>query len=236
MPSDTMNIPRGPTQRKSPSGEQTHTKCPSKLLAMLLTAPLALAGCDRMLTPDFETEITEVRAGQFTLDPNHASLLWKLDHLGFSTFIGRFNDFDASLDFDPENIENSSLEVIVNTAALDVNLPEFEEELRGENWFNVAEYPQAIYRTTSFAESIDEDSFLFNGELTLLGTTAPVQLEVNFNGGGRNFLTRSYTVGFSASANFQRSTFGLDRFANFGVGDEIELEIHVEFMDTSNPS
>ena len=203
---------------------------PLRRFAPLLAVPLLLTGCDRILTPDFETEITEVRAGQFTLDPNHATLLWKLNHLGFSTFVGRFNDFDASLDFDPENIENSSLEVVVNTAGLDINLPEFEEELRGDNWFNVEAFPQAVYRTTSFAEAIDENSFVFNGELTFMGTTAPVALEVDFHGGGRNFLTRSYTVGFSASANFQRSTFGLDRFVSFGVGDDIELEIHVEFM------
>ena len=49
-----------------------------------------------------------------------------------------------------------------------------------------------------------------------------------------NFLTRSYTVGFSGSAKFNRSDFGLDRFTSFGVGDEIDLEIHVEFMDAGS--
>lgn len=191
-----------------------------------------LAACDRVMTPDFETEIAEIRSGQFTLDPNHATLLWKLNHLGFSTLTGRFNDFDATLDFDPENIENSSVEVIIETAGLDMNLPEFEEELRGENYFNVAQFPQAIYRTTSLAETIDEDTYVFDGELTLRGVTAPVAIEVSFNGGGRVTFPPPpvYTIGFSASASFQRSTFGIDRFVSFGVGDEIELEIHVEFQ------
>ena len=193
-----------------------------------------LVNCSRILTPDQTTEVTEVRAGQYVLDPNHASLIWKLNHLGFSTFIGSFNDFEASLDFDPEDIENASLEVVISTASLDVDIPEFEEELRGDNWFDVGVFPQAVYRTTSFLESIDEDTFLFAGDLTLLGTTAPVNLEVNFHGGGRNFLTRSYTVGVSGSAKFNRSDFGLDRFTSFGVGDEIDLEIHVEFMDAGS--
>jgi polyisoprenoid-binding protein YceI len=77
---------------------------------------------------------------------------------------------------------------------------------------------------------------LFEGDLTLKGVTAPVQLEINFNGGGRNFLTRSYTMGFSAGGKFMRSDFGLDRFTSFGVGDEIELEIHVEFQEASEES
>ena len=204
-----------------------------KLVAIIL-APSLLFSCSRILTPDQTSEVTEVRAGQYVLDPNHASLIWKLNHLGFSTFIGTFNEFEASLDFDPEDIENASLEVIINTSSLDVDIPEFEEELRGDNWFDVAVFPQAVYRTTRFVESVDEDTFLFEGDLTLLGTTAPVSLEVNFHGGGRNFLTRSYTVGFSGSAKFNRSDFGLDRFTSFGVGDEIDLEIHVEFMDAGS--
>jgi polyisoprenoid-binding protein YceI len=58
-------------------------------------------------------------------------------------------------------------------------------------------------------------------------------LTVNFNGGGRNFLTRRYTLGFSATAEFQRSDFGLDNMVAFGVGDDIQLEVHVEFQDVS---
>ena len=201
--------------------------------SLILVCSALLLSCNRLLTPGFETEITELRAGQYTLDPDHATLLWKINHLGFSTFIGRFNDFDAILDFDPENIENSSLEVVISTAGLDVNLPAFEEELRGSNWFDVENFPQAVFRTTSFVEAIDENSFVFEGDLTLLGTTAPVTLHIIFNGGDSNVLTRSYPIGFSASTSFQRSVFGLDRFTSFGVGDEIELEIHVEFQQNN---
>ena len=199
-------------------------------LSLLLVCSAFLVSCDRLLTPDFNTDVTELRGGAYTLDPDHATLLWKINHLGFSTFIGRFNDFDASLDFDPENIEASQVEVVINTAGLDINNEEFAEELRGDAWFNVEQFPQAVFRTTSFVESVDEDTFVFAGDLTLLGVTAPVDLEINFHGGGRNFLTRSYTLGFSASTSFLRSDYGLDRFTSFGVGDEIELEIHVEFM------
>ena len=199
--------------------------------SIILACSVLLMSCDRLLTPDQTTEITELRSGAYTLDTDHAALLFKINHLGFSTFLGRFTDFDATLDFDPENIENSSMEVIVNMASINVNLPEFEEELRGDNWLDTEAFPQAVYRTTEFVEFVDENTFIFAGELTFHGVTAPVNLEISFHGGGRNFLTRSYTVGFSASATFLRSEFGVDRFTSFGVGDEIELEIHVEFME-----
>lgn len=203
-----------------------------RMLALAAASSVMLVSCDQILTPGFETSVAELRGGGYTLDKDHAALLFKINHLGFSSFIGRFTAFDASLNFDPENIENSTLEVIVDTSSINVNLPEFEEELRGSSWFDVANYPQSIYRTTSFVEAVDEDTFIFAGDLTLHGVTAPVNIEVNFHGGGRNFLTRRYTLGFSASMEFQRSTFGMDNMVAFGVGDDIELEIHVEFQDT----
>lgn len=197
---------------------------------VMLACSALLVSCDRILTPGFETSVQDLRGGAYTLDKDHASLLWKVSHLGFSSYIGRFNEFDASLDFDPANVENSRLEVIVNTASLDVNNESFANDLRGDDWFNVEAFPQAVFRTTSFVESVDEDTFIFQGDLTLLGVTAPITLTVNFNGGGRNFLTRRYTLGFSATTSFQRSAYGLDNLVAFGVGDDIELEVHVEFQ------
>ncbi|GAB1264376.1 YceI family protein [Aurantivibrio infirmus] len=201
-------------------------------LSVILICSVLLISCDRILAPGFETEMQEISGGKFALDKDHATLLFKINHLGFSTYIGRFNDFEASLDFDPENVANSSLEVIIDAASIDVDNPEFAEDLRGKDWFNVEQFPQIVFRTTSLLETTSETSFVFQGDLTLLETTAPVTLNVNFHGGGRNFLTRKYTLGFSGSANFKRSDFGLDNMVSFGVGDDIELEIHVEFQDT----
>lgn len=207
--------------------------CKYRHFLLVLASSAALVSCDRLITPDFETSVAELRGGQYTLDKEHATLLWKIDHLGFSRYIGRFDDFDATLDFDAENVENSSLEVIIDTASLDVNNEAFAEDLRGDDWFDVANHPQAVFRTTSFVEAVDEDTFIFEGDLTLLGNTGPVTMTVNFNGGGRNFLTRRYTLGFSATAEFLRSDFGLDNMVSFGVGDDIQIEVHVEFQDSS---
>ena len=71
---------------------------PGKLI-LLLAGVFSLGACSRLVTPDQTTEITEVRAGQYALDPNHAALMFKLNHLGFSTFLGRFTEFDASVRF-----------------------------------------------------------------------------------------------------------------------------------------
>ena len=70
------------------------------------------------------------------------------------------------------------------------------------------------------------------GDLTLRGVTAPVTLDVTFNGGGSNILTGAYTLGFEAEGTLLRSTFGLGSFAP-AIGDEVTLEIHAEFAQVS---
>lgn len=201
----------------------------SRISAALACSAL-LVSCDRILTPDFDTNVAEMRGGAYTLDKTHASLLWKVNHLGFSSYIGRFNDFDASLDFDPANLEASRVEVIIDAASLDVNNESFENDLRGADWFNVEQFPQIVFRSTSLVRNVDENSFVFAGDLTLMGVTRQVELNVDFNGGGRNFLTRRNTLGFAATTSVKRSDFGMDNLVAFGVGDDIELEIHVEFQ------
>lgn|SRR5690606_652707 len=201
----------------------------SRISAALACSAL-LVSCDRILTPDFDTNVAEMRGGAYVLDKTHASLLWKVNHLGFSSYIGRFNDFDASLDFDPANLQASRVEVIIDAASLDVNNESFENDLRGSDWFNVEQFPQIIFRSTSLVQSNSENSFVFAGDLTFHGVTKPVNLNVNFNGGGRNFLTRRNTLGFAATTTIKRSEFGMDNLVAFGVGDDIELEIHVEFQ------
>lgn len=210
-------------------------KC-GRLLLFASACFALLLSCDRALTPDQTTDIQTVKGGKYALDKDHASLIFKIDHLGFSSYVGRFNAFDAALDFDPENIDKSSLEVIVDMASIDVNNAAFAEQLRGADWLDVQQFPQAVFKTTRFIGSTDASAeknvFAFEGDLTFHGVTKPVALNVTFNGGGRNMLTRKNTLGFSAHAMFKRSEFGVGKFTSMGVGDDVMLDINVEFQET----
>jgi polyisoprenoid-binding protein YceI len=197
-------------------------------VSLLLACAVSLTACDKVMAPG--TEVAEMQSGQYTLDKNHASLVFKVNHLGFSSYVGRFNALDASLDFDPEKIESAKLHVIIDMKSIDVNNPKFAEELRGPDWLDTEKFPQAEFKTTRFVESKGKNSFKFEGDLTFHGVTAPVTLDVQFHGGGRNFLTRKFTLGFSASTKFKRSVFGADNMTSLGVGDDVELEINAEFQ------
>ncbi len=197
-----------------------------RLAALLLAT--TVAGCGYLLPSQHQTiEPSELRAGAYRLDPDHAVLLWKVDHLGFSTFVGRFDRLDATLDFDPEQPQAAALEVVVDTASVSTHVPSLTDDLRGSTWLDVERYPEARFVSTAIAVTGSATGTV-TGDLTLLGVTQPVTFDVTFNGGADSLLTGRYTLGFAATAVFDRTAFGLSTFAP-AVGREVTLEIHAEF-------
>lgn len=187
-----------------------------------------ISGCVALITPDVKTDIVELKPGQYQLDPSHTSVMFKASHMGLSTYVGRFNEFDATLNFNSKDIAKLSLQALIDTASVDVNDEDLEDTLRNEDWFNVEKYPQAQFVSSSVTNQKDS-SFTVNGSLTLAGKSVPLSLNAEYKGGAFNLLTGYHTIGFSASGKFKRSALGLDEYIPM-IGDEITLEIHAEFQ------
>ncbi|QBF84790.1 polyisoprenoid-binding protein [Shewanella maritima] len=187
-----------------------------------------LSGCVSWVTPKVESELVELEQGEYQLDKNHAALLFKIGHLGLSTYVGRFNDFDASLSFDPNNMTQAKMQASVTIKSLDINNAELSETLMGDSWFDEQRYPQAVFTSTSVTP-ISDNQFNFNGELTLHGVTKPVSFAATFHGGADNWMTGKYTLGFSASGTIKRSDFDMGSYVPL-IGDEVTLEIYAEFV------
>lgn len=195
-------------------------------LSVAATASL-LAACASLATPNVSTEATALRSGDYTLDTRHASLIFKINHLGFSDYVGRFERFDASLDFDATAPEAARVDAIIDMTSLDTANDEFAETLMGPNWFDAAVHPQAVFHSTSVKRTGDNKGLL-EGALTLHGVTQPVTLDVTFNGGAQDILRGTYVVGFSAHGTINRDDFGVDRFDGV-IADEVKIEIEAEF-------
>ncbi|MEM9705178.1 MAG: YceI family protein [Pseudomonadota bacterium] len=194
-------------------------------LLMILSA---LAGCASLVTPEANPGAKALRSGDYALDQRHAALLFKIDHLGFSKYIGRFERFDASMTFSEDAPEKTELDVAVDVASLDVADDDFAETLIGPDWFDATAFPQAFFRVTSVTQT-GEQTARVDGDLTLKGVTAPISLDATFNGGARDLLRGAYVVGFSAIGSFDRTTFGVDRFAGV-ISNTVEIEIEAEFV------
>ncbi|WP_460052638.1 YceI family protein [Sessilibacter sp. MAH2] len=183
--------------------------------------------------PKVEQNVAQLKPGAYELDPDHATLLFKVKHLGLSDFVGSFDRFSVALDFDPNNIESTQLHALIDMTSLDVNNTNFEEQLAGKGWLNSNEYPQAEFTSKSIQKITSSEAssqkYQFNGQLNWRGYTNPVQFIVTFNGGANNWLTGKYTIGVSAVGQFNRSDFGMDKYKDF-VSDQVNIEVYAEFQ------
>ncbi len=191
---------------------------------MLLTS----TGCTNLIRPNFTPELIKLRAGDYQLDPMHSYLLFKIEHLGLSKIVGRFNTVNATLDFDPKQIQKMQLNAIVSADSIDVNNTDLESTLQEPDWFDTARFPQITFNSESVKLTATEDLEI-TGTLSMRGISKVITLQAKFNGGADNLITRKYTIGFSATATIKRSDFGIDAFSAL-VGDTVELEAHGEFL------
>jgi polyisoprenoid-binding protein YceI len=180
-----------------------------------------------------------VPAGAYTLDPAHASLLFRVNHLGFSMYTARFKRFQATLQFDPANLATSQVDVTVDAASLETDYPDpvkvdFNAQLRGPEWLNVEKHPTITFRSTRVAVT-GKRTFQIEGEFALLGVIKPITLDATFNGGYAGHPMDPHArVGFSARSHFRRSDFGLATGipapgTTMGVGDDVEVILEAEF-------
>jgi polyisoprenoid-binding protein YceI len=177
-----------------------------------------------------------VPAGAYTVDKAHTSLIFRVNHLGFSTYRGRFTRFDANLEFDPANLATSRVNVTIDPRSIEAdNAPSgFLQTLAGKDWLDADRFPEMSFRTRS-VQVTGPGTFRVNGELTLHGVTKPLALEARYNGGYAGHPYDPHArIGFSAQGTFKRSDFGVSYGipapgTNLGVGDEVTVTLESEF-------
>jgi len=180
----------------------------------------------------------EFPAGTYTLDPDHTTVLFKVDHIGLSNFTAQFRKMDATLLLDPAAPEKASLTVEIDAASLDTKTnPKlaFDKEMTGKSWLDAKTYPKITFVSSSVVMTGDETA-LVTGDLTLHGVTHRQTLNVKFNGGyGPGAVDPNGSrIGFSATGSLNRSDFGISygvpaEGSRLGVGDEVKIIIEAEF-------
>lgn len=192
--------------------------------------------------PPIAPVATQVAAGTFTLDPAHASLIFRVSHLGFSNYTAQFTRFGAELVFDPANPEAMSLNATVDPASVETNFRSDEFDMNGiiagPEFLDALQFPDMSFVTTR-VRLTGPDRAAVTGDLTLHGVTRPITLRARFNGGypPQAFDPGGARIGFSAMGTLYRSDFGIGfgipaPGTTLGVSDAVEIVIEAEF---SNP-
>jgi len=167
-------------------------------------------------------------ADTYKLDPTHTSVLFIVNHLGFSDYQGRFNGVTGELTLDREDPSASSATITIDLNQIDSGVEALDNHMKTADFFNVEEFPTATFTSTS-VELVGDNAATVTGDLTLLGETKPLVLDVTLSGEGTHPMTGDEVVGFSADGVVTRTDYGMD-FLVPGVGDEVTLQISSEFL------
>ena len=200
------------------------------IIAAALISPALHANSETIKPP-----AADAPAGQYRLDPSHASLVFRVNHMGFSRFTSQFRKFDATLMLDPHHPERSSVTATIDPRSIEIVDPTLAVDIQGQQWFDSGKFPQITFRSTK-VELTGPKSAHITGELSLHGIALPVSWDATFNGGyaANPFDPKGARVGFSAHGVLKRSAFGMGYGipapgSTMGVGDDVDFNIEAEF-------
>lgn len=166
-------------------------------------------------------------ADEYLIDTKgaHAFIQFRINHLGYSWLLGRFNNFSGSFRYDEKNPAASTVNVVIKTDSIDSNHAERDKHLRGEDFLNVAKYPEARFISTSFKDSGDGTAIL-TGNLTLHGMTRSITIDVKHIGHGPD-PWGGYRRGFEGTTTLKLADYNITY--NLGPASrEVELFLSIE--------
>ena len=169
-----------------------------------------------------------VRAAEmFKVDPVHSAVVFRIGHFNIGQIYGRFNLTEQAGKFviDQEKPENSTFEIVIEAGNIDTANQKRDDHLRSPDFFNVKQFPQITFKSTS-VKSAGDNVYEVTGDLTLHGVTRPITLIVNKLGEGKDPMG-NYRAGLAVEFSVKRSDYGMD-FMLQGIADEVHLMIGIE--------
>ncbi|GMM67360.1 YceI family protein [Alteromonas sp. MTD1] len=166
-------------------------------------------------------------AADYVIDSKgaHASINFKIQHLGYSWLTGRFNDFKGTFSYDEAMPNNAKIMVTIDTDSVDSNHAERDKHLKGDDFLDVDTYPEAKFESTKI---VDKGNGMMDvmGNFTLHGVTKPISIEAKKIGEGKD-PWGGYRAGFMGTTTIALKDYGI----NYDLGpasQTVELELHVE--------
>lgn len=151
----------------------------------------------------------------------HASINFKVKHLGYSWLTGRFNVFDGNFSYDEKNINDSKITVNIDTSTVDSNHAERDKHLRGDKYLSVNKFAKASF-VSSKIEDLGDNKLKIMGTLSLHGVEKSIVIDGYKVGEGKD-PWGGYRAGFSGTTSIKMSDFGFEK--DFG---EILFDLHIE--------
>ncbi|UUI05247.1 YceI family protein [Oceanobacillus jeddahense] len=169
----------------------------------------------------------------WNLDTAHSEVGFSVKHMMISKAKGTFDNFDAQINADPEDLSNADIQVTIDVESINTRNKDRDDHLRSADFFDAENYPKITFIATDIKKS--DNNYEVTGDLTLKGTTKPVTLDVAFEGQSKDPMSGSTVAGFSGSTSINRKEFGLTWNASLEtggvlVGEEVKINFELELQ------
>ena len=168
-------------------------------------------------------------AQQYSLDPEHTTVAFLIEHVGYAKTLGYFSDVSGTFTYDDETGQLSDVVITVQTDSVQSDNKARDKHVRSKDFLNTKKFPEMTF-TASDANVQGDGTTEIAGELQLLGKSQALSLSATLNKADKYpFGHKKFTLGVSARGELQRSDYGMDYgVANALVGDSVELIIETE--------
>lgn len=169
--------------------------------------------------------------GTWAVDASHTTVGFSARHLGLTKVRGRFTEVTGAV-LVADRPEDSSVEVTIASASVDTGDARRDEHLRSDDFLASATHPSITFRSTGVRR--DGRGWQLDGELTIVGVTKPVTLDLEFEGAGPDPWGGT-RASFAATTEIDREAWGLTWNAaletgSFLVGKKVKLELDVQLV------
>jgi polyisoprenoid-binding protein YceI len=175
------------------------------------------------------TDLTAL-TGDYSIDTAHSTIGFTVRHAMVTNVKGKFDDFSGSLHLDGGDPSASTASIDVKMDSIDTGSEDRDGHLKSADFFKIEEFPTMTFRSTK-AEALGDEDYRITGDLTILGTTKPLTIDLEFNGAAKDPFGNE-RVGFEGKAEIKRSEWGLTWNAALETGgvlisDKIKLTFDI---------
>ena len=166
---------------------------------------------------------------QWELDNSHTRVGFSVDHMGFSTVMGRFADAKGTVNYNMANPNQTTVNFTIPTSSIDTGWEARDEHLMSKDFFNVKQYPTMTFKSKQ-VQFLNPQQAKVMGDFTMLGQTKPLTLNVTLNKIANSPLTNAPVIGFRATGNIDRTAYGMDAYAA-GITTNVPIQIDAELVE-----
>src|SRR5215813_1675568 len=146
----------------------------------------------------------------YSVDLGHTHPSYEISHFGWSTQRGRFDNVTGTIVLD-RAAKAGSVDVRIEVSSVSTGVSKLDEHLKSEDFFDAAKYPTISFKSSKIVFNADAPSSV-PGEMTILGVTKPVTLNVTHFSCGQHPMLKKEVCGAEGRATIKRSEFGMSKF------------------------